>query len=440
MSDKNKEWLYRELPGLVEGGVLDTDTADRIRSHYGELPPNRPGRMALLVFGIMGAMLIGAGIILVLAHNWDDLSRPVRALLSFLPLLVAQGMSLWVLLRRNESLAWRESSSSMVFLMIGASISLVAQTYNISGDFPSFILTWSVLGLPLVYVLNALMPAILYLFGITQWACLIRFEDGFAAGYWPLLALLAPFAVMLLRVDRFQPRLTTLLWAGCTSVTVAAGVTIERVMPGIWAILYTSLFSLIFLCGEFWFSKAEGFWTRPLRHFGAGGILVLSFLLTFEWPWQKIGWHHYRWEQIADNPWRALPDVVLGGIVPLTAIVLLVTTWRRRQPLGLLLGLAPVLAVCGFGATGSLDSPGLAMAMFNVYFLVVGIWLLVTGIRIPLQGQMNVGLLAVSALLVARFFDTDMDFLVRGLLFIALGIAFLVTNVVIIRRKGAVNE
>lgn len=440
MSNKNTEWLYGELPNLVAKGVVDAATADKIRGHYGETPPNRPGRMAILVFGILGAMLIGAGIILVLAHNWDALSRPVRAALSFLPLLLAQGLAFWVILRRGESLAWRESAASLVFLMIGASISLVAQTYNISGDLPQFILTWSLLGLPLLYSLNALTPAVFYLWGITAWACHVRSEDGFAAGYWPLLALLAPFAASLVRENRFQPRLTALLWTACVSVAIAAGVTTERVVPGAWVIVYSSLFALLFLCGEFWFDAVEGFWTRPLRHFGAGGILVLSFLLTFEWPWHEIGWHYSRWEQIADNPWRAAPDAILGGIVPLLAIALLVTTWRRRQHLGLMLGIAPVLAVCGYGVAGITGTFAPAAAIFDIYLLVVGLWLLVTGIRIPLQGQMNVGLLVISALIVARFFDTDLDFLLRGLLFIALGVAFLVTNIVIIRRKGAGNE
>jgi uncharacterized membrane protein len=440
MSDKHIEWLYRELPGLLAKGCIDDATAGRLRAHYGELAPKRPGRMLLLVFGILGALLIGDGIILVLAHNWDDMSRPVRAVLSFLPLLMAQALAVWVAVRRNDSLAWREGSATLVFLMIGASISLVAQTYNISGDFPLFLLTWSLLGLPLVYLLDALMPAILYLWGISAWACHISAQDGSAAGYWLLLALLAPFAIRLIRADRYQPRLTTLLWWVCASVTVAAGVTTERVLPGVWVITYSSLFALLFQCGEFWFGKSDSFMARPLRHFGAGGILVLSFLLTFEWPWHEIGWHHHRWEQVAHQPLGLLPDVLLGVAVPVAAVSLLATTWRRKQILALILGLAPVLAACGYALASSLETFAPAAAIFDVYLLVVGLWLLITGIRIPLQGQMNLGLVIISALIVARFFDTELNFLLRGIIFIALGVAFLVANVILIRRKGASHE
>ena len=63
-----------------------------------------------------------------------------------------------------------------------------------------------------------------------------------------------------------------------------------------------------------------------------------------------------------------------------------------------------------------------------------------SGIRTGKQGQMNFGLLAVTALIVARFFDSDLSFLLRGLVFIALGLAFLATNIFMLRRKGVSHE
>jgi uncharacterized membrane protein len=440
MSKKAIQWLYSELPRLVAQGILTSDADAKLRAHYGPVEPAKPARLAVIIFGVLGALLIGAGIILVLAHNWDDLSRPVRAGLSFLPLVLAQGLAAWVMFNRPQSLAWREGVGGLLFLMIGASISLVAQTYNISGDLPRFILTWSLLGLPLIYLLNAVVPALLYLWGITEWACHIRWDDGWAGGYWLLAALLLPLIATWLRGDRYQTRLTLLLWAVCVSVTVAAGVTIERVLPGLWIILYAGLFALMFLAGEFWFNEAEGFWARPLRHFGAAGVLVLTFLFTFEWPWKEIGWHYWYWERFQKAGWHAITDGVLGSVVPLAALFLLVMTVRRKTPLGLLFGLVPILAAGGYALCSLSETYAPAAGLFDLYLLVTGLWLLVTGIKINKQGQMNVGLLAVTALIIARFFDTDLNFLLRGLIFIALGIAFLIANLVMLRRKGAKHE
>jgi hypothetical protein len=440
MNKKALQWLYSELPRLVAQGILTPDADARLRAHYGPVEPARPARLAVLIFGVLGALLIGAGILLVMAHNWEDLSRPVRAGLSFLPLVLAQGLVAWTLFNRPQSLAWREGTGALLFLMIGASIALIAQTYNISGDLPRFLLTWALLGLPLVYLLNAVVPALLYLWGITEWACHLRWEDGFAAGYWPLAALVLPLLAQWLRAGRYEVRPTLLLWALCISVTVAAGVTIERVLPGLWVMLYAGLFALLFLAGEFWCADAEGFWTRPLRHFGAAGVLVLAFMLTFEWPWKEIGWHYWYWDRFHHSGWRVIPDVVLGSLIPIAAIVLLGMTVRRKTPLGLLFGLTPILAILGYALASMTETYAPSAGLFDLYLLVAGLWLLVTGIRINKQGQMNVGLLAVTALIVARFFDTDLNFLLRGLIFIGLGVAFLVANLVMLRRKGANHE
>ena len=46
-------------------------------------------KSALVIYGVMGAGLFGAGLILIVAHSWDDLSRAVRGGLSIGLLLVA---------------------------------------------------------------------------------------------------------------------------------------------------------------------------------------------------------------------------------------------------------------------------------------------------------------------------------------------------------------
>ena len=41
----------------------------------------------------------------------------------------------------------------------------------------------------------------------------------------------------------------------------------------------------------------------------------------------------------------------------------------------------------------------------------------------------------LTALIVCRFFDTDFSFVVRGLLFIAVGAGFFVANIYMIRKR-----
>jgi hypothetical protein len=74
---------------------------------------------------------------------------------------------------------------------------------------------------------------------------------------------------------------------------------------------------------------------------------------------------------------------------------------------------------------------------FNLWLLVCGLTALRTGVTRRQLGTVNGGLLALGALVVARFFDAEIPMLVRSTTFIALGIAFLATNLVLVRRFRA---
>jgi len=174
---------------------------------------------------------------------------------------------------------------------------------------------------------------------------------------------------------------------------------------------------------------------------GGAGATVLAYLLTFRWPWHAIGWHYWR-EPRAYQRLALVQDYALAVLLPLAAIVLLVTSLRRRKPFSLLLGVLPVLALVGYALVGF--EPGdrrvdLARLLFNLYVMTIGLATLVAGIRSLKLGPVNLGMAVVAALIIARFFDSEIGFVTKGLIFIALGIGFLAVNVVISRRKGAVT-
>ena len=93
-----------------------------------------------------------------------------------------------------------------------------------------------------------------------------------------------------------------------------------------------------------------------------------------------------------------------------------------------------LLALIGYAFCGT--SAVFPMLLFNGYLLFVSVFRLMTGIRTNNLGVVNTGMLMLSFLVLARFFDSDINFIVKGLVFIVIGIGFLVTNVVILRRKG----
>ena len=85
MSDK----ITSELQELLKANVVTAETAEKIRQYFNQKEQGNQNKLSS-VFGILGAILVGLGIILVFAHNWDNLSRFTKVILSFLPLIIGQ--------------------------------------------------------------------------------------------------------------------------------------------------------------------------------------------------------------------------------------------------------------------------------------------------------------------------------------------------------------
>ena len=147
VSAKHTQWLTKELPVLESEGIVSSETATKLTTYYSENTA-RTTNWTIVAFAIIGSLLIGCGVILLFAHNWDELSRPARAILSFCPLLIGSILSV-VTITRNGETALRESAGLFHSLAVGASIALIGQTYHLPSDTPAFLMTWAVLIMPL---------------------------------------------------------------------------------------------------------------------------------------------------------------------------------------------------------------------------------------------------------------------------------------------------
>ena len=433
MNRKALQWLYDELPTLVSEGVLTGEGAERLRQHYGEGEPRSGRRIALTVCSILGAVLIGAGVILLLAHNWDDLSRAARTALSLVPLAAAQALAFWALATGRRSAAWREGLGTYLSLAVGAAIALVAQTYNIPGDTGSFLLTWMLLILPAVYLLDAVVPAVIYLAGMTAWAGCEQSARGHSAWFWVWMALALPYFAAHVRRNPYSPASAVLGWSLAICLGIGMGIVLSPVLENVWIVLYSLLLAAFYLAGTVWFRNSPTAWQNPLHSVGAMGIAGLSLLLSFKWLWHEFDYNHLLLLNFArPEAWAAL--LVLGILLVLATALL--PAVRRLDPFRLVYGAMPAMAVGGQWLHSRWDSRPPAV-LFSLYLFALGLTTLVSGIRRGRIGTVNAGLLMLAALIVARFFDSDLSFVVRGLAFVGVGVGFLVANVVMIKRmKG----
>jgi len=426
MNKQALQWLYEELPSLVNKDILSQTTADKLHEYYGELKNTDKKSFAVILCSILGALLIASGIILLFAHNWEQLSRPIRAGVALLPLIIGQILAFWVLLKHATSHALKESIATFISLMVGAAIALISQTYNISGDMADFILVWMLLILPLAYLMETTIPALIYTVGISIWLSYYLDAPKQAIIFWPLLAMVIPHFIWSLHQDKYNFRAGILVIAIATGFYLGMAQTIanlDKLWPGSWFIICSSIATVFYLLGILQFKNLTTNWQKPLYYFGGLGIFVIMFLLSFRSPWELIKEHKFvilQWNLL----WPALVDYFLTLAIAGTAIAMFVYYAKRKDLVASLLGALPIVAIIGYGiATISVVIP---MLLFNAFMFIVSITQITVGIKTNNLSTVNIGMFVLAALILARFFDNDANFIAKGLVFIIIGIGFLI--------------
>ncbi len=425
--------LAKALIELVNEQVLSPEKADEIRAYYQAKNERAPNRL-MIVFGILGALLVGLGVILIFAHNWDDLSRSTKTILAFVPLLMGQlacGYSLW---KQRENISWREGSSTFLIFAIGANISLISQIYHISGSMSGFILTWALLSLPLVYVLRSSMSSIFYLIGISWYAWEI--------GYWhhssqipflyPLLLLLVlPHYYLLYKKSASSNFTSFYHWLVALSLITVLGTVATDHEEWIF-VAYMSLFGILFIIGSTRYFKEYRSLNNGPAILGSTGTILLLIFMSF----------HGIWRELADNRAAILPEslfapeFIIAALLSFGAITLFFIL-HRRQPVWepAPLSWISILFIPIF-FTG-LSNPLTATVLINVLLLLLGLYHIRQGTQKHHLGRLNFGLLIISTLIICRFFDTNISFVLRGFLFVALGVSFFAANYIMLKKKSS---
>ena len=433
MSLIHHRWLAEQLPAWERDGIVTAEGAKKLRERYAAEPQ---GGLAQMVVGALGALLIGTGLIAVLAYNWDDFPRWVRLLLALGPLAVTQAVSWWVLQKDEAAKPWqREAAAVVQTLAVGAAMALVSQIYNLPGKWTDLVFWWCVVSVPLAWVLRSQAVAITYLLGIAVWTIAQEADRGFGfagvvadvrlwyplllAGILPLwpgpelrdrpaaggrLVLAASALIGLFAVAAYaaaQPRGSWLAFPWLAMLSAAAVLLFPLDRGGI----------------------AEPLARKPQVLLGGGALVVMALIGTFEDPARDL----------VKGVGAALP---LGWCWLLLAVVAGFAFLAFRQ------GRFAVLAVAGLALVPLLAAPlatpdagGWPVAItYSLVLLVTAITLIALEF-VGRQGAARIGAALIALLVILRMADADVSLLVKGLAFIVIGSGFLAFNAFVTRRR-----
>ena len=150
MSKENYQWLEKELSSWVKEGIVSQEGAKTLLVRYqGE---KKIGSSSGMAFSLLGFALVGLGIISLFAYNWDQLGHMERTILALTLLIGSQLFSFGIKHFRPQDKALLEGSSVLWFLMVGASLAIIGQTYHLGGTMLDFLSIWLLLSFGFVFL------------------------------------------------------------------------------------------------------------------------------------------------------------------------------------------------------------------------------------------------------------------------------------------------
>ncbi|MGE5372353.1 MAG: DUF2157 domain-containing protein [Solirubrobacterales bacterium] len=382
------------------------------------------------LFPVLGSILLGLGIILFFASNWQAIPIWGKLGLIFGSLVVCHVLAYYYRYRSKQP--WLGTGLFVLAgILFGSAIFLIAQIYNINSYFPNGILFWG-LGVLLMAWFSGETPLVLLaLLLLNGWMISDLGESGPNS---PWLQYLILFGAMFPLVYKNRNPIGAFLTLFFLVITFASTPALETGAPN-WVMLLIFLGSALAMRG---FDPEELF--RPLYQF-FGMILVMGplYLLSFHDFVQD--YYHYRYSSAPTGDFLSFAVVT----IPLVILVALVTfhprfrdQYRPIRFIPLLLG-ALVLLAAWLSPTNALFGPSmdwLIPLLFNLILFTLVITLIILGNRIQHRPMLNLGLVFFYLQVIARYFDYAYAYMDRSLFFILGGLLLLALGWLLNRQQS----
>ncbi len=431
---KEVRWLRDQTEVWAAQGVVSADQAARIRALYPEPAAGLP--WAMLIFSGLGAVVVGLGVILLFAYNWDALARGVKLAVIFGAFAAAHGAGLW---RLRSDPRWRGLGEALCVLgtmMFGAAIWLIAQIYHIEEHFPNGFLFWGLGALALAWALPSAVQGMLA-------AVLLAIWTGTEAAGFSAPVFWAPAAILAATVSlAWRQNSVVLLFVAVAATSVSLWLNAGAVGGDLVLRTGLNLSALWVAVGALsrqrqWFARGAWVWSG----LGWAQFLLPAYLLTFPGlTYELLAYHEYSGVE-RDAIWQANLWLPLGFAIVAWAAVAAGgrsgrdaargSPWNYEDWVTLLA--AALVAVFAYLPMERGD--WLAAGIFNLLFLLLAVAWMARGCR---EGRLRptvAGAVMLVALAAARYFDLFESLAMRGLVFLLAGGALFATGMQYARAR-----
>jgi len=439
--------LKKELPEWVEKGWVAPAHEAAIVAHA-EARAAQGLNVIPMALAVIGALTLGAGVILFFAANWDEMSKIAKLVVLFGGMWGTYGVAGRAL--SGAARASRVIAHAMLLLgviLFGANIQLIAQIYHIDAHYPNGILMWALGALAVVWLVPSQPVAVAGLALATLWTGM-EIGDFDQLFHWPFLIVWGLF-------------LPPALYRGWQWATTAALVAL-----GVWAFLVLAEWPYAQRGAEFYLLQVFTLLAVALHLAGHAmqdqprlaplsaavrrttllGVLFAAHFFIYVGvhglPW--FGWFGEAfdpetWRRKAEAGWGMTAFVIvfaLAGLAFAADRYRRVVAARSRRDMA---GLA-IAAVAAATMAANPFMPGyytdavIMYVLINATIFAALIWLVVHGYRSGERFQVYAAFVAYGAGLIALYFNDFFSLMERALVVMGGG-AVLIAGVYLLERQ-----
>ena len=185
-----RRYLRHELKAWKRDGLIDESQSARLTARYALDALDDEARSTLMnTIFLVGAALIGCGVIAFVAAHWEEISRTLKVIALLLAMVAAHGTGYWFWRVRKEPRPHLGHALTVLgTLIFGANIGLFAQIFHISGDPHQAFLAWAAGALAVAWALQSVPNAVVAVGACFVGFCLYVDSTGSSFFLFPLLA------------------------------------------------------------------------------------------------------------------------------------------------------------------------------------------------------------------------------------------------------------
>jgi uncharacterized membrane protein len=428
--------LKNHLPLLQADGLITPDQARDISQRFrlNDLAAEST-RTLLMAIYIIGAFLIGIGVISFVAAHWTAIPRQVKVALLFAAMIASHfaGFYLWKMTGKSPRLG--HALTILGTLIFGASIGLMAQIFHIRGSATGLFGPWAIGAIVMAYALGstpnaviAIVTSFIWFTGRVTWGQLTYWYYPFAAA-----ALFLPYCYW--RKSTFAFTLTLLAVALGTILACfdVAGNKFFCMCIIAIGLLY-ACWGLIAIGGTNF--KSFG---SPAIFLGYLAVSISVYLCSFLEVAEETLYSHNAY------PRDSLPQV-LPALAALVIGMLLVTPaiLRSRHNAALTKVFSAVMVTFGLYLIGSISGSQFIFAgLANIAFLTLAVVLIWIARDLEDRRLFWSGIIMVALMVVSRSFEYETGLIIKAVAFTAGGVAVIVAGVVFekfLKARRVINE